>query len=371
VAINPTKWLILLSVALLIGCGESAGGSDAPFEPPPVPDPSPPAPEPDAPRVPWPVTAFPTVPDDLLDVPEERLELGRLLFFDPVVSIDEETACASCHSEFWGMSDQLPIAIGHGAGAFGGPFRHGDNLGRRNTPTLFNIGLRETLLWDGSETSLEAQAVLPLLSEEELSLDPGVLVERLSSVPAYVELFKAAFPEDPQVTIENFAAAIAALERTFVSDRTLYDAYSKGAVRAFDEELVEGMLRFAKMGCNECHAPPLFESETFSDRNVPSVEGMVDAGLAEFTGLPTDRGKFRTPSLRNAHATEPFFHNGSVADLEGAVAHELEQSGRAYDDEDVHLIERFLHRALRDITRAPARPRSVPSGLPVPEDRLP
>jgi cytochrome c peroxidase len=363
---NLAKSVLLVWAVLSHGCGELAGAPVTPSDPA-----SDPAPEPTAPSVPWPVTTFPTVPEELLDVPGQRLELGRLLFFDPIVSIDEETACASCHSEFWGMSDQLPIAIGHGAGPVGGPFREGDNLGRRNTPTLFNIGVRETLLWDGSETSLEAQAILPLFAEEELALDPEVLVDRLSQVPEYVELFAAAFPEDPRVTIDNFGAAIAALERTFVSNRTLYDAYAAGATRAFDDELIEGMLRFAQMGCPECHTPPLFESETFADRGVAPLEGVADDGLAETTGLDRDRGKFRTPSLRNAHATEPFFHNGSVADLEDAVRHELSQSGHAYDDEDVRLIERFLHRGLRDTSRAPARPRSVPSGLPVPDDRLP
>ncbi|MBT8465794.1 MAG: cytochrome-c peroxidase [Myxococcales bacterium] len=325
----------------------------------------------DRPAVPWATTEFPKLPEDVTDVPEERVELGRLLFFDPIVSVDRETACASCHSEFWGLSDQLPIAVGHGAGSLGGPFREGTNFGRRNTPTLFNIGFRETLLWDGGESSLEAQAVLPLLAKEELDLDPDVLVDRLAQIPKYVQLFAAAFPADPTITIDNFAAAIAALERTFVSNRALYDAYVRGHVGAFDEELVDGMFRFAEMGCDECHSPPLFESEIFADRNVPPAAGVVDDGLAEITGLPSDRSKFRTPPLRNAHATEPFFHNGSVADLESAVEHELEQSGRPFTDDDVHLIERFLHRALRDTTRAAARPRAVPSGLQVPEDRLP
>ena len=325
----------------------------------------------DRPTVPWAITEFPKLPDGVTDVPEERVELGRLLFFDPILSVDGETTCASCHSEFWGLSDQLPIALGHGAGPVGGPFREGTNFGRRNTPTLFNIGFRETLLWDGGESSLEAQAILPLLAKEELELDPEVLVDRLAQIPEYVQLFAAAFPDDPTITIDNFAAAIAALERTFLSNRTLYDAYVRGHVGSFDEELVEGMFRFAKMGCDECHTPPLFESEIFADRNVPSAEGVVDDGLAEITGLPSDKRKFRTPPLRNAHATEPFFHNGSVADLESAVEHELEQSGRQFTDDDVHLIERFLHRGLRDTTRAAVRPRAVPSGLQVPEDRLP
>ncbi len=304
---------------LLVGCADSTSETSPPVE---------------LPTVPWAVTEFPKLSPSVTDVPEERVALGRLLFFDPIMSIDSETTCGSCHSEFWGLSDQLPVALGHGAGPVGGPFREGTNFGRRNTPALFNIGLRETFLWDGGASSLEEQAIMPLRAEEELALDPEVFIERLS-------------------------------------DRSVYDAYVNGFVDAFDEELVEGMFRFAAMGCDECHTPPLFESEIFANRNVPPREGIEDDGLAEITELPEDRGKFRTPSLRNAHATEPFFHNGSAFDLASAVRHELEQSGQPFTDDDVYFIERFVHRGLRDTSRAPVRPKTVPSGLQVPEDFLP
>jgi cytochrome c peroxidase len=87
------------------------------------------------------------------------------------------------------------------------------------------------------------------------------------------------------------------------------------------------MFRFAKMGCAGCHVPPLFESETFANRNVPGTDGIEDEGLAEVTGLPADIGKFRTPSLRNAAVTEPYFHDGTAQTLAEAVEHELEQTG--------------------------------------------
>ena len=320
------------------------------------------------PTTPWPITAFPALPDIAVEVPDERIQLGRLLFYDPVVSVDSETACATCHSEFWGMSDALPVGIGHGAGLIAGPNRDGPNVSRRNSLALFNLAFRETFLWDGRAASLEEQAVMPLLAEEELNIEPDTVTERISEVPGYVQLFAAAFPEDPRVTVDNFAAALSAFQRTFVSDRALYDAYVAGDVEAFDDELVEGMFRFAEMGCDQCHAPPLFETETFANRRVPSVDGVVDLGLAEISGRGEDIGKFRTPSLRNSHVTEPFFHNGSVKLLKDAVAHELEQSGVPFTEEDVFLIEGFVNRALRDTSRGAQRPRSVPSGLPIPID---
>lgn len=321
-----------------------------------------------SPPLPWALTEFPTLPDIAIDVPEERIALGRLLFYDPVLSVDNETACATCHSELWGMGDGIAVGVGHGAGPVTGPGRNGPNISRRNSLSLFNLAFRETFLWDGRADSLEEQALMPLLAEEELNVDPALAAEQISEVPQYVDLFAAAFPEDPRVTVDNLAAAIAAFERTFVSDLALYDAYVAGDLATFDDDLVEGMFRFAQKGCDGCHTPPLFESETFANRNVPNNDGVVDLGLAEASESPDDNGKFRTPSLRNAFVTEPYFHNGSANLLRHAVRHELEQSGMPFSDEDVRLIEDFINRALRDESRAAERPRSVPSGLPVPID---
>ena len=128
------------------------------------------------------------------------------------------------------------------------------------------------------------------------------------------------------------------------------------------------MFLFAEMGCSECHSPPLFESETFANRNVPQDEDNIDEGRAEVTGRAEDIGKFRTPTLRNVFDSKPYFHNGSVKRLEDAVRHELEQSGISFAEEDVRLIELFISKALRDDSRMAARPQSVPSGLPTPLD---
>lgn len=321
-----------------------------------------------SPTLPWPLIEFPELPEVAVDVPEERIELGNLLFFDPVLSTDGETACGTCHSEVWGMSDGLPLSVGHGAGLPSGPQREGPNVTRRNSLALLNLAFRETLFWDGRSDSLEEQAIMPLLEATELSLDPELAIERLMAIPEYVERFAAAFPEDPAVTLDNLSAALSTFQRTIVSDRSPYDAYLRGHLGALDEGLVEGMFRFADMGCDGCHVPPLFESETFANRNVPGIDGIEDQGLAEVTELAEDIGKFRTTSLRNAAVTEPYFHNGTAQTLADAVEHELEQTGLPFTDEDVQLIERFIRKALRDESRFAERPRNVPSGLPVPLD---
>ena len=341
----------VLLALLAAACGEPAGTTSVDVGP-----------------TPWPITAFPELPDSMLDVPEARIQLGYLLFFDPVLSVDRETACVTCHSEQWGMGDALPRGVGHSAGLLAGPGRRGPNVLRRNSPTLYNLAFRETLLWDGGATTLEEQALFPLLADDEMNVDPAMAVNELATIPEYVELFEEAFPSDPNVTVQNLAAALAAYQRTFISDRSTYDAYVSGRTGLMSDEQIEGMFRFAEMGCDGCHTPPLFESETFANRNVPEADGVVDYGLEEETGRQEDRGKFRAVSLRNLMSTSPYFHNGAMTRMDDAIRHELEQSGMPFDEEDVRLIVTFIDKSLRDETREAIRPFAVPSGLTIPID---
>lgn len=286
----------------------------------------------------------------------------------PILSVDRETACATCHSEMWGMSDALSVSIGHGGGLLAGPGRKGPNVLRRNAPTLYNLAFRATLFLDGRAGSLEEQATMPMLAADEMNRDPAEAALEIAGIPEYADLFAEAFPDDPRVTIDNLASALAAFQRTLVSKRSLYDAYLKGDPGALRDDVVEGMFRFAEVGCDNCHAPPLFESEIFADRNVSAADGIVDEGRAEVTGDAEDVGTFRTPTLRNIAFTAPYYHNGSVVNLEEVVRHELAQSGVAYTDEDAELITLFIDEALRDESREPERPDFLPSGLSVPRD---
>lgn len=349
----------LVAAVLATGCGDA---SEAVRTEPASPG------EPSTPALPWPITEFPALPDEMDGVPEARIELGKTLFYDPILSVDGATTCGTCHSEFWGMGDALPRAVGHGAGRVAGPDRRGPNVLRRNSPTLFNMAFRKSFFFDGRTATLEEQAVLPLLTEDELNRDPDEVMADLADIPEYVDLFEAAFPDDPRVTVDNFASALSAFQRTLISKRSVYDGYVRGDLGALSDEMIDGMFRFAEKGCDTCHVPPLFESETFADRNVSPVEGIVDEGRAEATEKETDRGKFRTPTLRNIAFTDPYFHNGTVIHLEDAVRHELEQSTASYSEDDLRLITLFIERALKDESRRPQRPTAVPSGLPMPID---
>jgi cytochrome c peroxidase len=336
-------WIL---AAVAASCGDSAGSTDRA-------------------DTPWPLAAFPPLPEAMKDVPPARIELGHLLFYDPILSVDHQTSCSTCHSERWGLSDALRRSVGHGAGLLAGPGRQGPNVVRRNSTSLFNVAFRDVLHWDGGVTDLEAQALIPLFDEDEMNADPETVVTELSAIPEYVVMFAEAFPDDPRVSIDNLAMALAAYQRTLLSMNASYDKYVQGRAEVLTSEMREGMFRFAEMGCHECHVPPLFESNVFANRHAPEVEGLIDHGREEVTGRAEDRGEFRAVTLRNIAFTEPYFHNGTVDSLEDAVRHELVQADRPFTDEDVRLIAVFIGKALRDGSHEPLRPAAVPSGLPL------
>lgn len=326
--------------------------------------------EPQVPRVdlPWEATPLSALEVPAAEAPTpERVDLGRLLFYDPVLSSDGETACATCHSEIWGMSDGLPRSIGVGGGALTGPGRAGPNVTERNAQTLWNVAYRDALFWDGREDSLEAQALAPLHSPLELDLAPEDAVTELRSIPEYVARFAAAFPDEADpVSIGALTRALAAFQRTLVSGAALYDAYAAGDPGAMSAEMVDGMWLFATAGCADCHTPPLFESSIYADRGRAAPD---ELGRMAVSGLASDRGAFRTPTLRNARDSDPYFHDGSVARLEDAVAHELARSPHGpFDADAARLIATFIAKGLVDRARSPSRPAEVPSGLPVPLD---
>ncbi len=324
---------------------------------------------------PWPVEDFPKIvtPADN-PTTDEKIALGRLLFYDPVVSVDRQLACGTCHSEFWGMSDALPLSVGNGGGRVAGPGRQGPRMTRRNASTLWNAAFSSRVFWDGRGASLEDQVHFPFDAPEELARPLSEVVTELAAIPAYANAFASAFPNDPApVTGPNFARAVAAFERTIVSKRGLYDAWLDGDPGAMSDAMVRGMRLFAEEGCPDCHRPPLFSSDRFEDRHAPPVPGVEDRGRFEATQDPADRNRFAVPTLRNLPDTGPYFHSGGVETLEDAVRHEVAESGlsggaRPLTDDELADVTVFLKKALFDNANAPSRPHEVPSGLPLPID---
>ncbi len=320
------------------------------------------------PPIPWPYRPF---PEQGAEAPSaEAVAAGRLLFYDPILSGDRATACVTCHSEKWGLGDGLATSIGLGGEGAIGPGRTGPTSTERNAPTLWNVAYRGVLFWDGRSPSLEEQALEPMRSPIELGLDPEEAAARVAAIPAYVDLLRAAFPEEADpVTPSTLARALAALQRTFITRRAPYDQYVRGDAGALDEETQLGMNLFAESGCAGCHAPPLFASDLYAMRGVDSD----DEGRARVTEDDRDHGAFRVPTLRNVRDTEPYFHDGSILTLQEAVAHEVAVqvaagASRPLDEAEIAAIVRFVKKALQDTSESPERPASVPSGLPIPED---
>ncbi len=297
-----------------------------------------------------------------------RAALGRLLFFDPVLSRDGSLSCAHCHRPDRGLADGLATARG----------RHGAVL-PRNTPTLYNAAFKPRLMWDRRAASLEEQALLPLLAPDELAADPARLLAQLAAIPAYARAFAAAFPGEAEaISLANLARALAAFERTLISRDSRFDRSARGERTALRASERNGLALFRSLAtrCFECHRLPTFEAPLALSIGVPSL----DPGAAAISGLEAQRGFFGVPSLRNVALTAPYMHDGSLATLEEVVAfyrtggglargvpaarlHEFVRPIAMSDAEAADLVA-FL-RSLTDESARPTVPERVPSGLPV------
>ncbi|WP_306640867.1 cytochrome-c peroxidase [Sanyastnella coralliicola] len=324
-----------------------------------------------------------------------KFELGQLLFWDPVLSGTNEVACATCHHPSLGYSDGRALSSGvNGQGL--GPNRTGGVVVKRNSPTVINTAyngisvsgtvnpMASPMFWDNRASSLEEQALLPMLSAEEMRgvaiaesdiLD--TLVNRLLAIAEYRNLFEAAFGSD-EITETRIAQALANFQREIVANNSPFDRYMRGNMNAMTNAQVQGMNTFIESGCADCHGGPMFsdyELHTLSTPNHPQVE---DEGA-------TGNFDFRTPTLRNLAFTEPYMHNGVFDDLEEVLEfyrdisggnansqnpdvanNQIDQDARdlRVNGDDMDEIIVFLN-ALNDPDFDTSIPSSVPSGLPV------
>ncbi|MCZ2113724.1 MAG: right-handed parallel beta-helix repeat-containing protein [Anaerolineae bacterium] len=296
----------------------------------------------------------------------EKVELGRMLFFDPVLSENNDISCAGCHHPDLGFSDGRPTAIG----TTGTPLA-------RNAPTLWNVAYVQSLFWDGRTNSLEDQALVPLTHADEMAVsDPAAMAAELAAMPEYVNLFDAAFGGGAaSVTPENTLRALAAFQRSLISDDAPFDRYAAGEFEALTAQQRRGLALFRSgaLRCFECHGAPTFASDTFRVVGVPSDDpgraGVTDDGVF---------GAFKVPTLRNIALTGPYMHDGSMTTLDEVITFYQHGGGRANgfekvdvfvnpfdlnDQERADLIS-FLY-ALSDESGMPEIPAAVPSGLPV------
>ncbi len=239
----------------------------------------------------------------------EKVELGRYLFFDSRLSQDGTVSCASCHEPAMAYSDgrSLPLGI---AGV----------EGRRNAPSLLNVAYRRPLFWDGRVRTLEEQVLKVVTNPVEFGSTPEQLIHRLATSRLYRLLYLRAFGTE-QITLKGIAQAIASFERTLLSGDSVYDRSQQAqnpwllSVQALD-----GFRLFrGRADCSFCHRGSLFSDGRFHNTGVSWEEEPLDWGWYELTGREEDRGKFKTPSLRDVEYTAPYMHNGSIATLEEVI----------------------------------------------------
>lgn len=234
-----------------------------------------------------------------------KIELGRQLFHDPLLSLDRTIACASCHSPAHAFSDTVPFSRG---------IR--DRAPIRNTPSIMNRAYGKTFFADGRTASLEETVLRPIENGREMSLALTELVRRLRSDPDYAGRFEAVY--DDGVTESNIGRALATYVRTLRSGDSPFDRFMAGDTAALSPEARAGFRLFiGKGGCVFCHQGPTFTDESFHNTGVSW--GSPDLGRHTVTGDEADRGKFKTPTLRNIELTSPYMHDGSLATLEEVV----------------------------------------------------
>ena len=252
-----------------------------------------------------------------------RVELGKMLYFDPRISANGTVSCFSCHNVMEGGDDHRPTSIGiHG------------QAGGRNAPTVWNAAFLSVQFWDGRADSLEDQAKGPPANPIEMGMQNlTATVDRIRKIPGYQTFFDRAFGKGDNLTMDNVAKAIAAYERTLITPNSPYDRYVKGNKKALTVEQVRGMQTFASVGCQSCHS-----GANFAGPNLPVGQGffqkfplftnngyvdeyklMDDAGRMTVTHNPNDKNVWRVQTLRNLVYTAPYMHNGSVKTLDEAV----------------------------------------------------
>ncbi|MGN7610878.1 cytochrome-c peroxidase [Magnetococcales bacterium HHB-1] len=268
-----------------------------------------------------------------------KVELGKMLFFDPRLSSSHLISCNTCHNVGMGGDDNLETSIGHGWAK-----------GPRNAPTALNAVFNVAQFWDGRAEDLKAQAKGPVQAGVEMNNKPAQVETTLKSMPEYVNHFQRAFPgEKDSVNFDNMAKAIEAFEATLITPASRFDQFLEGNAKILTKQEKSGLSLFMSKGCSSCHNGVNMGGQDYHAFGVVKKPGADilppgDKGRFEVTKAADDSYVFRTSPLRNIALTAPYFHSGTVWSLEQAVAiMGSSQLGEKLSDEEVKSITAFLH----------------------------
>ncbi len=290
----------------------------------------------------------------------DKVELGKMLYFDPRLSKSGLISCNTCHNIGMGGADFQQTSTGHGW-----------KQGPRNSPTVLNSVFNLAQFWDGRAKDLAEQAKGPVQAGVEMNNAPENVVKTLNSMPEYIAQFKKSFPDqkDP-VTFDNMAKAIEVFEATLLTPDSRFDAYLKGDATALNQVEKDGMKLFMVNGCSSCHGGVNMGGDGYYALGVinkPSEKIIAgDKGRFAITQAKDDEFTFKSPSLRNIDLTAPYFHSGVVWDLEEAVSVMNDaQIGADLKEEDIRTIAAFLR------TTTGKQPQMVYPILPAPSKTTP
>jgi cytochrome c peroxidase len=238
-----------------------------------------------------------------------KVNLGKILYFDPRLSGDGTISCASCHTPKFGFGDNLQFSDGVKG-----------RVGTRNSNTVLNRLYSTLQFWDGRAKSLEEQALGPVQNPVEMANSLPVMVASLQQIQRYKPLFREAFGSE-EITADRVAKALASFERTLLSGNSAFDRFQAGDDQAISASAKRGFAVFMSKGnCSQCHSLPNFTDEQFHNAGVGMNKPNPDLGRYMVTKNEADKGAFKTPTLREIAQTGPYFHDGSAKTLEEVVA---------------------------------------------------
>lgn len=331
----------------------------------------------------------------------EKIELGRLLFYDPLLSGNRDVSCATCHHPEFGYAESLDVSIGVNGRGLGQSrsFNKPNDIPftKRNSQSLLNIAFNgidnnaqyhphtAPMFWDLRASGLEEQALEPIKTLEEMrgfgfsehEILPEV-IRRLNTIAEYKKLFKDIFPDEETITAQNLAKALAAFQRSLIANNSRFDQYMRGDKTAMSTREIEGMELFISSGCARCHGGPML-----SDFK-PHVLGVAENDKLAFADSGFQQSfAFRTPTLRNLRRTRPYMHNGKIQTLESVLTFYEDLQGKELQNKNltrqhldtlakmvrvdfkhINTIVEFLN-TLNDEDYDRQIPERVPSGLPV------
>jgi cytochrome c peroxidase len=299
-----------------------------------------------------------------------KVELGKMLYFDPRLSSTGTVSCFSCHNVMEGGDDHRSTSVGvHG------------QLGGRNAPTVWNAAFLSVQFWDGRAPSLEAQAKGPIVNPVEMGMSKlDLAVERMKRITGYLPAFQRAFGKTAMVDADSIAMAIAAYERTLITPNSPYDRFVKGDKKALTAQQQRGMQAFDSIGCTSCHSGANFSGPTLPEGTgffmkfpthldnefVARYHLLDDGGKAVQTGKSEDQNFWRVPTLRNLVFTAPYLHNGLVKSLPDAVRVMAKtQLNKTPSDAEVEDIVAFLESLTGEFPQ-----QTMPRLPPTPGDML-